>query len=720
MKRKIIALLLACTMLVSTGCSANVAMDENGKVTVDGVSIEELAKEFGVALGEEETADEAATEETDEEEASVETGGGSPWIDADLKSNIKEDMDLSAKDDFYLYVNHDWLLKAELPEGKSSKSAFSEVNDIVNDKALKVLGDDTLKGHDAELIQSFYKAILDWDSRDKAGLDPIMKKVKDIQGLSSLDEVSDFITDPDRCRLVSTFAAVGNIPSFNDSMSYIVAIAHDDFTLEDAAEYKERTELGDRNYEGKLYLAKAMLTRLDYSEDEAKEMFDTMLDLEGKIAEVAFTSADRMSPEYFSKINNEYKPDEIKDFSKSFPLNDIIKNNGFEEAEKFLILEPAALDKLNEIYTEDNLEAIKDYMLVRFLLDSAEMLDSEAYDAYVESQNIMTGSTGRKKDEIVAFDTVRKALPAPMDRAYLERYDNTEQKKKITKICEDVIDVYRDMLEGVDWLSEETRAQAIEKLDAITINALYPDKWKDYSDLDLKDKSYFDCVNEITKFNEKYDLSHLNGKVDREIWDFDILEPNAYYNPQDNSINIILGLMDEPFYYDGMSDEELLGGVGSVIGHEISHAFDTSGSQYDKNGDLADWWQDEDYKAFKERADKLIDYYDNISVWKGQNAIGKNVQTEAIADMTGMKAILKIAESKKDFDYDKFFRAYATIWERINSYEFEYYCLTQDTHPLHFLRANVTLQQFDEFFDTYDIKEGDNMYLAPEDRIVVW
>ena len=180
MKKKMIAVLLACTMLVSTGCSATVAMDENGKITVDGVAIEDLAGNFGVNLGER-----AETQETDEEEKDNEkehnTEGGSPWIDSDLKKNIKEDMELSLKDDFHLFVNYDWLLRAEIKEGEKSENSFFEVREETEEKALALLKDDTLSDHDAKLVQSLYNAILDWDARDKEGLDPIKGVIEDIK-----------------------------------------------------------------------------------------------------------------------------------------------------------------------------------------------------------------------------------------------------------------------------------------------------------------------------------------------------------------------------------------------------------------------------------------------------------------------------------------------------------------------------------------------------------
>ncbi len=650
----------------------------------------------------------------------MQAGGGSPWIDTDLKSNIKEDMELSPKDDFHLYVNYDWLLGAEIPDGRSSQSSFSQVSDLTKEKALALLSDDSLTGHDAELIQSYYNAILDWDARNEAGLDPIMDTVRDIQGISSLDELSAFICDPDRSRFVPVFVGMGNMASFDDAESYIAAIQNTGYTLSDAAEYRERTEMGERYYEAYLGLTKEMLTRLGYSETEAEEMFEATIDLEGKLAEVALTEADWLGADIIDKINNVYKPDELKDFSSTFPLTDYIKNHGFENAERFLVIEPAVMDRLNELYTEDNLDAIKNYLLVRYVRDVANILDREAYDAYAEAKNIINGSSGREKDEIAAFNAVQKALSTPMARAYLERYDASEKKERITKICEDVIAAYREMLGSKDWMSDETKNKAIEKLDAITINAVYPEKWTDYSGLNLKGLSLFDCASEIYKFDEMLDLTKLNGRVDHEIWDFNILEANACYDPQNNSITIVLGILEEPFYYDGMSDEELLGGIGMVVGHEISHAFDTVGAQFDKDGNYINWWKEEDYEKFKERADRLISYYDTITVWEGQNVIGANIQTESIADMAGIKSLLMIAENKEAFDYDKFFTAYATVWRRINTRETEYYCLTQDPHPLSYLRTNVVLQQYDEFFETYDIKEGDNMYLAPEDRVAVW
>ena len=348
------------------------------------------------------------------------------------------------------------------------------------------------------------------------------------------------------------------------------------------------------------------------------------------------------------------------------------------------------------------------------------LLDRECYEDAIAFENAVNGSTGAQPDEEVAYDLVRGALTTPMDRAFLSRYDASKIKEEITRICEESIAYYREMLDTEDWLSAETRARAIEKLDAITINAVYPEKWRDYSNLSLDGLGYYDSMKAIARFERAYNVSLLNTRVDHELWEFDILETNAYYNPQENSINIIRGILGGAFYSEDMSTEELYAGIGTVIGHEISHAFDTNGAQFDAAGALNNWWTEEDYSAFLDRAQKMIDYYNSMTAFDGYSVQGENIQTEAIADMAGVKCMLGILEEKGEVDYRAFFEAYAKVWARLNTREMEYYCLMQDPHPLHYLRANVTAQQFDQFLEAFGIAEGDGMYLDPADRILVW
>ncbi|MBQ7158814.1 MAG: M13 family metallopeptidase [Treponema sp.] len=651
----------------------------------------------------------------------TDTSGGKPWIDSNIQANVKSTKKPSAQEDFHRYVNQDWLTKAKIFEGEPRFGSFREAAKSIDKKVLALLKDNNDLGHDAELVRSLYNAILDWKTRNKNGITPIIPILQDIRNIKTIDELSDFICDNERSFWSPTFVGVGNGSEFDDSSSYATFINTAGYTLGDAAEYEKRTEMGERRAKAIALLQDTLLARFGYSKEESKELFDKTLSFEGKLAAKAMTQADMMSPDRFKKINNSFTPEAVSKLAVRFPLVRYIKARGYSDAKKYIVLQPEVIKVLDSLYTEENLEEMKAYILTRTVRGTAALLDKEAEKAITEAENILSGSKGKQPDEKQAADTVREKLSTPIIRAYLAQYDLSQMKKEITEICKKVIATYREMLKKETWLSEKTRTKAIEKLDNITIHSIYPEKWVDYSELNLKGLSYFDCMKAISEFSDKLDRSHTNGKVDKELWtDMDLLEANAFYNPANNSINIIPGLLTSPFYSDGMSQEVLLGTIGSVIGHEISHAFDTNGAQFDKDGNFANWWTEEDYKAFQVRAEKLIAFYDDITVWSGVNVKGKQIQTEAIADIAGIKVMLEIAKSIPDFNYKTFFESYALLWRNINTIEFEQYKMKADPHPLNYLRTNVTLQQYDEFIEAYGIKEGDGMYLAPEKRILVW
>ena len=645
---------------------------------------------------------------------------GSPWVDYVLRENVKtvEERPESAKDDLYLYANFDWAKNTEIRPGYRSESSFSVVADEIREMSLAVLTDDSLEGQDADLVQGLYKAWLDWDARNALGVKPLQKTVDQILAVSDLDGLTALFCDRDTH--AGQLFGFGSDTGLNDPETYLLVISPIGLLLGDSAEYVERTEMGERMEAAYRMAAAKMLPKLGYTEEQASEMMDRALALETELAGGIMSSAEHMSPDYIQRINNEMRPDEAYALCENFPLSTIIDAWGYSAAENCSVTEPAYLEKLDAVYTEDRLEDLKNYLLVCVAIGSMSALDRDCYELSIDFNNAVNGSTGSVPDEEAAYKIVCSALTAPLDRAFLEKNDSTQMKADITRICQECIAYYRDMLDGEDWLSADTRTRAIEKLDAITIHAVYPEKWQDYSSLSLEGLNYYDCLEAIGDFGNDYNRSLLNTKVDHELWNFDILETNAYYNPQDNSINIIRGILGSVFYRDDMSTEELYAGIGTVIGHEISHAFDTLGAQFDASGSLSNWWTEEDYSAFLTRAQKLIDYYDTITAFGGYQVQGKKIQTEAIADMAGVKCMLGLLEQKGDVDYRVFFEAYAKLWARLNTREMEYYCLMQDSHPLQYLRTNVTAQQFDQFLEAYGVTEGDGMYLDPAARILVW
>ena len=624
----------------------------------------------------------------------------------------------SPKDDFYLYNNYDWAKSTEIRPGYSSESTFSEVADEIKNMGMAVLTDKTLTGADAKMVQHLYEAYLDWDARNALGVKPAQENIDRIKAVSSLDELTALYCDPDVS--VELFFRCGAGTGLNDSETYLLTVSPMGLYLGDSAEYAQRTERGRRNEAAYRAAAAKLFPKFGYSAAEAESMMDRAFALETELAGGIMTSAEQMSPDYMQRINNEMERAGAEKLAGTFPWLKIADARGYSAAQRYLVTEPEYFKALDKVYTQERLDDLKNYIIVCEMFGSMGSLDRECYEINVEMGNAMNGSTGAQPDEDVAFGVVRGLLCVPMDRAFLAKYDASKMKEDVTRICKEAVAYYRTMLEGEDWLSEATRQKAIEKLDAITINAVYPDNWRDYSGLKLDGLGYYDCINAISKFELAYNRSLLNGKADHTLWDFDILETNAYYNPSDNSINIIRGILGGTFYRDGMSDEELYAGIGSVIGHEISHAFDTNGAQFDAQGNMANWWTEADYAAFTARAKKLAAYYDAMTAFGGYHVQGQNIQTEAIADMAGTKCMLGILEGKDSVDYKAFFTTYAKIWARLNTREAEYASLMQNSHPLHFLRVNATLQQFEQFYEAYDIQPGDGMYLAPADRVLVW
>ena len=362
---------------------------------------------------------------------------------------------------------------------------------------------------------------------------------------------------------------------------------------------------------------------------------------------------------------------------------------------------------------------------MNYLLGFITYLDEPAYREYIKAEMELYGLTEAPKDDFRAYVSTRRLFPDSLARLYIKEYLNESMRTEIRQICQDVIDTYDEMLDTTDWLSEETRKEAKKKLRAIEIHSLYPDKWKDYSAYAVnKDGGVMATRLDCAKVTEQRDISSVNGAVDKECWsdgEMDILETNAYYDPWNNSINIIPGFFCDVTYRSDMSIEEKYGALGVVIGHEISHAFDSNGALHDETGSLKNWWTDADKAAFDERTAKVAEFFDGIVAFDdGTPNNGKLVQTEATADMGGVKCMLLMAKKIDGFDYDKFFRAHAYMWQRKDSLQMCEMLATMDSHPISYQRVNVTLQQFDEFLNTYDVGEGDGMYLAPKDRILVW
>ena len=654
-----------------------------------------------------------------------------PWINSSILGEVTDEVNAELKDDFFLNVNHDWLRDAKLRPGYPTETPIFDAVDIVKNRCLEFLTDKTLKfddavlSHDVDLIQGYYDLFLDWEGRNKLGVEPLRPLVEKIKAISNLDELTEFLLSEEaRENGLGLFGVKVSIDSI-DSSSYGVEISSTDLSLEDSDEYKILTENGKRVKKAVDDKASYMLGRIGMDESEIKSVIESSFEFETKISKSMMGVLEANDPDSLMKTINPTTANDIKNMEGKLPIAEYMDKYGYSVSKLMNLQEPNWLKSFAELYNDENLDIMKAYLLTSVARDYINKTDEEAFRKYQAIENEQRGITESQPDTDLAFQETKKILPPSFARIYVKKYITPEMKEEIREFCQESVDAYREMLQGIDWMTEETKKAAINKLDHIKIHSLYPEKWDDDSVFQIKSKenggTYLDAQKSLIKGIIARQMSHINGKVDNDIWQIDILETNAFYAAFENSVNIIPGYFCDVTYRSDMSIEEKYGAIGTVIGHEISHAFDTNGSQYDEDGNVKDWWTKEDKEEFRKRAAKLVAYYDNVVAFDdGTKYSGQMVQTEAIADIAGMKVMLILAKKVPNFDYDKFFRAHEKMWARVYTIEAAENAVLTDTHPLHYLRGNVTVQQFDEFLETYGIKEGDGMYVAPEDRISVW
>ena len=689
-----------------------------------------LLSSCGSQNGESTAAGEQVTEEaaeaTEAKEAGADYSTGTPWIDSNMDGVVTADMPVDLKDDFYLYINKDAILDMKIPEGRPYGGTIMDLV-IKNQEDLKdlFLGEAPKSG-DGKLAYDLFELMMDWDSRNEQGLTPLKEKTEVIEKIKTLDELTSYYRETPIEKQIGMLWYFGIDHDLLQTNRYIITIGSMDFLLDDSALYSNLTDYGKMKKDAYSKYLTNVLVKLGYSEEEAKQKLDNCFALETMLASTAFTSEERQSPDYFKQANNYFTREELNKAQGKVPILEILEEiAGFPKADKYRVEEPEYVRKLSEIYTEENLPLIRDTLIVRCLALEAWMMDRECYDWDMECRASIEGTTGTLEDEVVFSSRVTKLLQWPVAQMYTETYLKEEDKKRISDMVDEILDTYHDIISEADFLSDDTREKAIKKLEAIDKKILYPDSWDIYSmeglDFDSKEEkgTLWEAVKAIKKYSTEDEVRRYSKPCERERWEFGPQMMNCMYNSYTNSVYIMGAFAQGDMYNSDMKDEDLYARLGCVIGHEISHAFDSGGAQFDQDGNMIDWWTDQDRKVFQEKNKKLADYFNNMHPWEGQDFHGNIMTGEACADMGGFKAMLSIARKKQNFDYDRFFKSYARLWLNKESLQMAYNRI-EDVHPMMYLRCNTTLQQYDEFLDFYGIREGDLMYLAPEDRVAIW
>jgi putative endopeptidase len=401
-----------------------------------------------------------------------------------------------------------------------------------------------------------------------------------------------------------------------------------------------------------------------------------------------------------------------------------MKNNKTDKANKIIVTDPKWLKALNEIYKEENLPLIKDYLEIMNINGSAGFLGEDFEKAATEFNNSYLGSKGEIPREEKAINMVDSVLGNVFGKIYVQRYFSDKTKNDVKDMTNEIIKIYEKRINDLDWMSDTTKKKAIEKLNKINIQIGYPDKWEDYSKLEIRSYeeggSLWENILNLSKFAEEKSLSHLNESVDKTKFICSPQTINAFYNATSNTVTVPAGILQGEFYNANASKENHLGSIGAIIGHEISHAFDNTGAKFDADGNLNNWWTAEDYKKFEDKTNKFRSFYSQVKLDNGKNVNGDLTVGENVADIGGMACVLDILSQMKNPDYKAFFESNAAMWREIDTKEYGDYLLQNNTHSPNAVRVNTVLAQFDKFYETYGIKENDKLYVKPENRLKIW
>lgn len=633
------------------------------------------------------------------------------------------DKNATVASNFYQAVNKDWLLKTKIPADSPSIDNFYTLDEDIKGKLKKDIknlgeGKETSDITGMSEFITFYKVASDYKQREKDGLEPLkpyLKEIEDIKDLNDLASKSANLTDKG---IPLPFGYNVGTNAENTSQKQI-QLSPPSILLPDVSIYKD--EASKKQYLTPIETAtQKALEMLGYSEKNSKRIVKEALEFDEIIAKYS------LSNEEMSESKNLVHPktaEEINAYSGSFKLYDVIKGIMGRDLETINVPNTKYFENYSKVVNQDNFSKIKSWILVQEAMAASNSLTE---DYRLNFQSISMAIMGTQKPiskEDTVYEMSVNLFSDVMSVYYGRKYFGEEAKTDVTGMIDKIKNVYRGRLQQNDWLTEETRNKAIEKLDKMKVFVGYQeDVDPGTKELHLDaNKSFFELSEDIAQFGKRYTIQHFDEPIDKNKWSGSAFDINAYYNPESNSINFPAGILQAPFYDKNQSTEKNYGGIGVVIGHEITHAFDSNGADYDENGDMHNWWTKADSKAFDKRIKAFEDQWNGLEIY-GTKVNGKLTVTENVADAGGLSSTLQVLKTDMTKPNLKdYFENYANIWKQKASLQYNKYTMVQDVHAPNELRVNQQLKNLPEFYEAYpQIKKGDAMYLAPSKRISLW
>ena len=629
------------------------------------------------------------------------------------------------KDDFYESVNYDQLSSWVISADESSISHFTKMIDTnydrLNSLIQQAVSSNPVKetnNKDEYNIKALYETAVDWETRNTSGFGILQQYLDSIDSAATIYDLLKINMEMNRTYGITPIFSISVGPDLNNAKihSYYLgvnfALSRENWTSENDLFRSSFTE-----FLKNLWILNG--TQQQDAEQIVSEVKNMMLE----IAKMALTISESSNPD---KIYNPFPMSDIPaKLNNSILLDDLLRYYEAGADDTVIITDTGALNKLAEYLTENHLPLLKNYIKSLIYIQSSNVVGLESYKAYLAYTAQISGSTEIKSVEKSINEQLQNELFFELGRMYAAKYVSEEIQTNIRNMITEIQNIYRQRLSNLSWMSDETKAAALNKLDKMKVIVGYDETgvwpqnlYEFYYTPKNEDGIFINNILSAKKANTDYTFKSKNEPVRDDIVVEGPQTVNAFYSPSNNSIMILAGILQSPIYSIDASPEENAGGIGTIIAHEITHAFDNNGAKYDADGNFANWWQESDFQKFNELTKKAVAYYNTYEI-KGYPINGILTLSENIADLGAVSCITEYA-LKKGYDLSKVYTAYGKIWATKKTDASEISAILNDTHSPAKIRVNAVLSAMDKFYEVFDIQIGNGMYKAPEERPSIW
>ena len=639
------------------------------------------------------------------------------------------DTSVRPQDDFYNYVNGSWMKTAKIPADKTSWGTYYMLDDITETNCLSILDDLVSKqypdGSEGQKIQTLYKQYVDWDTRNKEGLSPIEGQLAQIDNIKSLADLQKYLEEATRLgnNPICAWGAYADMKDSNTNVAYL-----SNFSIGMGNDYYQKESQSNTEALQKYEAFVAQVFKAMGAQN-LEEKAQKQVAFEKSLAKLMLTVEESRDP------NLSYHPlsvEELGSMVKNINLPQLLKNVGMGE-NKVIVSELRLYKDYDKFINANNLPLLKDYLKYMLVLSNISNLNEELdnlsfefYDKYLRGQQEQRSIQKR------AFSLIDGSLGEAFGKLYVEKFFPKTSKDQMLTLISYLRKSFAQHIQNLSWMSEETKQKALAKLDKLNVKVGYPDKWEDYSKLNIDPKATLtENLQHLSQWYYQKSLDEVGKPVDKTKWGMTPQTVNAYYSPLYNEIVFPAAILQAPMFNPEADPAVNFGAIGGIIGHEMTHGFDDSGAQFDADGNLQDWWSPADRANFEKATQALAKQYDQYEPVKGIFVNGIFTNGENIADLGGaniafdaLQMYLKdhgdVAKISGFTQNERFFIAWATVWRSLTTDQNLTNQVKTDPHAPDYLRAFAPLTNVDAWYQTFNVKEGDKLYRKPQDRVKIW